>query len=90
MKHTIIAIFLIGCATHLYAQEVPNCSRAADIAAALRAGNTQRMQDLAVNASALELQVARMGESKAPAYLGPAEVREGVLRACLNTASSMR
>lgn len=68
------------------AQEVPNCTRVAELAAAIRAGNTQRVKDLSTGATALEIQAGQTGERGVPGNLGPREVREGVLRACLQAA----
>jgi hypothetical protein len=79
-------MLVLAIALPALAQEVPNCGRVADMAAAIRAGNTQLFRDLATKATALEIQAARIGESGAPANLGPREVRDGVLRACLQTA----
>lgn len=85
-KLWVFSALLMAMTVDLARAEVPNCARAADIAAAIRAGNLQRAQDLAVNATALEIQTAQIGERRAPANLGPAEVRDGVLRACLKSA----
>ena len=85
MRHFVLTLLTI-ITTSALAQEVPNCARVADIAAAIRANNTQRARDLATNATGLEIQLAQLGERKAPANLGPREVRDGVLRACLKTA----
>lgn len=81
---TLVLVLVVGFPA--FAQEVPNCGHVADMAAAIRAGNRQRFQDLSANATALEMQAARIGESAAPPHLGPSEVREGALRACLKAA----
>ena len=86
MKSLVLAAFLALLPQLAISQEVPDCSRVADIAAAIRAGNNQRARDLMTDASGLEIQAARMGERGAPANLGPKEVRRGVLRACLQAA----
>ena len=80
------AVLLAMCAQIALAQEVPDCARVADISAAIRAKNTQRARDLAIRATALEIEAAKVGERNAPANLGPREVRDGVLRACLKVA----
>lgn len=85
MRRLVFALLAIVTQSAL-AQEVPNCGRVADISAAIRAKNTQRARDLAINATGLEIQAAQMGERNAPAHLGPREVRDGVLRACLKAA----
>ena len=85
MRKFVLSL-LVFVTQNALAQEVPNCARVADIAAAIRANNAQRAKDLAINASGLEIRAAQVGERNAPAKLGPREVREGVLRACLKTA----
>jgi hypothetical protein len=67
-------------------QEVPNCGRVAEMAAALRAEDTQLFQDLSAKASSLEIHAARIREKAALTRLGPREVRDGILRACVEAA----
>ncbi len=66
--------------------EVPNCERVADLAAALRAEDAQLFQDLSAKASGFEIHAARIREKAALTRLAPSEVRDGVLRACLEAA----
>jgi hypothetical protein len=66
--------------------EVPNCERIADMAAALRAEDTELFQDLSTRASGLEIHTARIREKAALTRLGPREVRDSVFRACVEAA----
>ena len=58
----------------------------ADMAAALRAEDAQLFQDLSTKASGLEIHAARIREKAALTRLGPREVRDSVLRACVEAA----
>ena len=66
--------------------EVANCERIADMAAALRAEDTELFQDLSTRASGLEIHTARIREKAALTRLGPREVRDSVFRACVEAA----